>query len=137
MLVYKKPDYLEITYNSQKNYLLFEWFNATIPQEEHKASHTKAFFEVAKEKGVACVIADCSKMKYSFSREVTDWFANEMMPKLSQIGIKRIITILNDSSMSKLNADSWQRANNIDLPNVGNFAEAEKFLDLSIQLEIG
>lgn len=128
MTIYKNPDYVEITYNSAKNYVLFSWTNATIPFESIKEAHLKAF-EVEKEKGVSCVIADCTNMKYSFTTEITDWFASEMMPRLSkEAGIKRIITVLNDSAISKMNAKSWQKANDIDLPNVGSLAEAEKLL---------
>ncbi len=133
MLVYEYPDYLKITYEGSKNFLLFNWTNATLPFEEHKKSHAKAFYEVAKSKGITAVIADCSKMKYSFARESTEWFANDMMPKLyNEVGIKRIITILDSSSMAKLTANSWQKANNIELPNVSSMAEAEKLLNLSV-----
>lgn len=128
MTIYEKPGYVKITHQSDGNYVLFDWTNATISFEDIKEAHLKAF-EVDKEKGVTCLIADCSKMKFSFTTEITNWFATEMMPRLSkEAGIKRIITVLDDSAIAKLNARSWQKANDIELPNVSNMPEALKLL---------
>ncbi len=128
MTIYEKPGYVKITYHSDKNYVLFDWTNATISFDDIKEAHLKAF-EIDKEKDVTCLIADCSKMKYSFTTEITDWFATEMMPRLSkEASIKRIITVLDDSAIAKLNAKSWQKANDIDLPNVSSMEEAKKLL---------
>ena len=129
MTIYEKPGYVTITHHGDKNYVLFDWTNATISFSDIKEAHLKAF-EVDKEKGVKTLVADCSKMKYSFTTEITDWFATEMMPRLSkEAGIQRIITILDNSAIAKLNAKSWQKANDIDLPNVSSMNEA---LDLVI-----
>ncbi len=125
MTIYEDQGYVEVSYNASKNYVLFNWTNASISFESIKKAHLKAM-EVEKSKGVSTLIADCSNMKYSFSSEITDWFSGDMMPKLAkEANIKRIVTVLNGTAMAKLNASSWQRANNIELPNVGSMTEAE------------
>lgn len=124
MIVIEKKDYLKITHPTGKEYLLFDWYNATIPFNDYKETHHTASAYALK-KGIKTLVADCSKMKYSFLSEVTDYYKNTVSQQFHEDGVKRIITVLNDSAMSKLNTSTWQKDGDIELKNVLTMEEAE------------
>jgi hypothetical protein len=122
--IYEKLGFVVVSYNPTKNFIVFDWTRYFVTLEEIKELHTKAL-EFARIKGVKTFVADTVKVKDVFLEECTDWFAKVQIPRLSEAGIKRIVTITPETALGRLSTKTWQaKISGIELysvPNGGNF----------------
>ena len=128
MEIYKNENHVSVTYNSLKNYILFDWVNMAIPLDALKELHMKAY-DVLKAKNVKTLVAETSKAQSVLFPECIEWWSNEHVPRLDSAGLKGIITVKGGNALTRLTNKSWQGATGgIDLYEVPTLGDAEKLM---------
>jgi isopentenyl diphosphate isomerase/L-lactate dehydrogenase-like FMN-dependent dehydrogenase len=125
-VLYDKPDILTVSYNPQKNYILFDWTSFFIGLEDIKEAHQKAL-NAAKSNKCFIYIAETSKVKNVLSQEIVNWFGT-WVPKLAEYKLKAILTVVPKSSLAGLSTKSWQKnvVAGITTIDVKSLADAEE-----------
>jgi hypothetical protein len=130
MIIHEIPSYVRLSYNSEKNYILFDWTDFDVTLDEIKVLHQKAL-DTALQTGCFYFIAETSKVKTILRKEVVRWFGEVWVPKLAAAGLKAIVTVVPDIGLATLSTRHWQAGvvASIKMKNVTNLAEAEAFLE--------
>ena len=124
MDIYNKQNYITVTYSQSPKYLLYDWTKNYLDFEIFKEMHLTAL-KTIKENGVTSLISDSSKVKDVPSPECVEWLGNVLVPMLSQAGVKRLITIVAQTALSRIGTKSWQmKVLGIDMYDVKNMKEA-------------
>ena len=131
MNIHEIPNFIQVSFQEEKNYILFDWTNFSVSLEEIQTIHHKAF-ETAVEKHCMYYIAETSRVKNILRPEVLDWFAKEWVPVLSAGGLKAVITVVPLFGLATLSTRDWQAnvVSQIFQKNVRNLAEAEACIAL-------
>jgi len=89
--------------------------------KEILSGHFTTYFQRYKSKKV---LVDATRMTGSFV-EANEWMANELMPKLIDMGLQNIATALPQNVFAQLSADDWiKKIKGLDSRMFGSFEEA-------------
>jgi hypothetical protein len=128
MKIYQKENCISVTYFDSPKYLLYEWSKMWVKLEDFKEMHLTAL-KTIKEKGITSLITDASVVTDIPMDECVEWLGKELIPLLSNAGVKRIITIVSGSALSRIGTKSWQnKVMGIDMYDVKDKSEALKLL---------
>jgi len=127
-VIYKKDNYITVSFQEKPLHIVFDWSRLAVNLEELKELHMKAY-EFVLSKKVKTLIADTSKVKDVLYKECIEWFGNEQVPRLSKVGVKRIITVVPKTALSRITTKSWQGAvEGIELHNADSLEDAIKLI---------
>jgi len=129
MIIYRKEDFIQVSYRSKLNYIIFDWTNFFVTLEDIQDLHQKAL-KTAKEKNCFYYVAETSKVNTILRPEVIKWWGDIWVPELAEAGIKGIVTVVPTSVISTLSTHSWQSrvVNSITMKNVKTLQEAEAYI---------
>ena len=129
MNIYQNQDYVNVSYVESPKHLVYEWTRNSIKLDEFKKMHLKAL-EVIKSKGVTSLITDSSKVLDVPFPENVEWLGTELIPMLAKAGVKKLISIVPQTALSRLGTKSWQnKVLGIDMYDVKDMAEAIKLVN--------
>lgn len=124
MQIYQKQNHITVTYFQSPKYILYDWIKNYLSLDIFKELHLKALEKIRAE-SVTSLISDSSKVTDVPTDDCMEWLGKEMVPLLSKAGVKRLITIVPQTALSRLGTKSWQRqVMGIDMYDVKNMAEA-------------
>jgi hypothetical protein len=125
MLIYEKPNFIQVVYYPEKNYIVFDWTDFLVTLEDIQELHTKAL-ATAQANNCYYYIADTSKVHTVLRQEVLRWWGDVWVPRLTEAGLKPV-TVVPTSALGLLSTRSWQAdvVGGITMINVKTFAEAE------------
>jgi hypothetical protein len=128
MNIYQKASCITVTYSDSPKHLLYDWSKMWISLEDFKEMHLTALAKI-KEKGVTSLISDASKVVDVPMKECIEWLGKELIPLLSQAGVKKLITVVPGTALGKIGTKSWQnQVMGIDMYDVKDRAEGLKLL---------
>jgi hypothetical protein len=127
--IFSKPGIVTVSYNANKNYVLFDWTSFAVTLDEIKTLHTAAL-RAAESHSCRTYIAETSKVTNTLRQDVIEWWGSVWVPRLAKAGLRAIITVQPTSAIASLSTRSWQRTviEGITMINVGSLADAEAAL---------
>lgn len=125
MIVYEKPGCVRVEYRPMENFILLDWTAFTTSMAEIQELHEKTL-AAAKQHHCYYYLAETSKVRTVFLREIIRWWGDIWVPKLAAAGLKAIVTVVPTSALAQLSTRSWQAevTAGITMRNVKSFAEA-------------
>lgn len=137
MIIYEKPEFIQVSYRQDGNFILFDWTDFQVTLEEIQELHKKAL-AVALEKQCFYFIAETSKVRTVLRPIVVGWWTIVWVPKLLASGLKAIVTVVPDSALASLSTRQWQKdiqkwqedsQKGIFMKNVQTLAEAQVLIE--------
>lgn len=88
--------------------------------------HHERALATAQRSGSLWYIADTSKVRDVLPQEVIQWWGRVWVPRLTQAGLRAIVTVVPSSALASLSTRSWQAevVGGITLLNTPNFEQA-------------
>jgi hypothetical protein len=125
-LIFDVTDRVQVRHHSHEGYIVFDWSSFTIKLNEIEPLH-EAALAAAQVDGCLYYIADTSKVRDVLPQDVIQWWGRIWVPKLSQAGLRAIVTVTPASALAALSTRSWQAAviEGITMMNVPTFAQAD------------
>jgi hypothetical protein len=129
MIIYEKPQYIQVVYRPKLNYILFDWTNFLVTLAEIKDLHKKAL-ATAQEKQCHYYIAETSKVTTTLLPEVIKWWSDEWVAAMAVGQIRGIATVVPKAAIAALSTHSWQSqvVNGIKMKNAKSLLEAEAII---------
>lgn len=129
MLIYEKQGYIQVRYQPEKDYIIFDWTNFLVTLAEITELHTRAL-AAAREKGCYYYIAETSRVTNMLRPEVIRWWADDWVPRLNDAGLKAIITVVPSVALAAMSTHSWQAQviGSITMLNARSLPDAEALL---------
>lgn len=126
MVVYDKPGYIQVVYDSAENIMVFDWTSFMVTLPEIQELHRKAL-EMARKKLCLDFVAETSRVQNVLRQDVIEWWGNVWVPELVKAGLRSIVTVVPTKAISQLSTASWQAkvVGPITMKNVASFAEAK------------
>jgi hypothetical protein len=131
MLIYEKPNHIQVVYYPNENFILFDWTNFRVTLAEIRELHEKAL-ATAQEKGCYYYIAETSKVRNILPGDVIRWWGEVWVPKLVAAGLRAIVTVVpsSTSTLATLSTHDWQVVvvGGITMKNVKSFSAAKALI---------
>ena len=125
MLIYEKPGCVRVEYKPVGGYILLDWTSFMIQMAEIQELHQKTL-AAAKQYHCYYYLAETSRVRTVFLKEIIRWWGDVWVPKLAEAGLKAIVTVVPESALALLSTRSWQAevTQGITMKNVKTLAEA-------------
>jgi hypothetical protein len=129
VIIYEKPNYIQVVYHPEKNYIIFDWTDFLVTLEEVKELFEKAM-TVTQQHKCFYYLAETSRVTTMLRPEVIKWWADEWVAKGVAAGIQAIVTVVPKTALSAMSTHSWQAqvVSGITMLNAPSLEEAEKAL---------
>lgn len=122
--IYEKEGFITVTFYEKPMYILFNWSKFSVSLAEMQELHMKTC-EFVQNKKVKTLIGNTSKTTGVLFNECVEWFGKEQIPRLSKAGLKRFVTVVPHTALSRHSSKSWQQAvEGIDLYNCDTLEDA-------------
>ena len=124
MKIYENEKFIKVSLVDSPKHILYDWKKTYITLAEFKEMHLTAI-EAIKANGVYNLISDSSKVTDVPQDECKEWLGTQLIPLLSQAGVKKLITIVPQTALGRLGTKSWQqKVMGIDMYDVKSMDEA-------------
>lgn len=129
MLIYEKQGYIQVRYQADKDYIIFDWTNFLVTLAEITELHHKAL-DAARANGCWYYVAETSRVTNMLRPEVIRWWADDWVPRLNEAGLKAIITVVPSVALAAMSTHSWQAqvVGSITMLNARSLSDAEALL---------
>ena len=124
--IFNNNKHVAVFHHESPNLLRYRWSHMAIPLAQLKDlwDETEPFI---KEHSVTTLIADTLNAKSILFPDCIDWWSSVEVPRLGKMGVKKIITITSESSLTRRTNERWMGATDgIDLYEVSSFEEAKE-----------
>lgn len=135
MIIYEKPQHIQVVYHPNKNFIVFDWTDFTVTLAEIQELHEKAL-ATAQEKRCYYYIAETSKVRNVLPQQVVKWWGQVWVPKMVEAGLQAIVTVLSTSALATRSTHAWQAEviGGITMIDVRTFSAAEAVIkDLQLR----